>query len=78
MKRLLTLLGLAAVWMTAFAQNPITSVMYTPDPAPYVHDGKLYMFVDHDEDDATNYKMKDWEPVRQTGCKGNRESQSRP
>ena len=60
MKRLLTLLGLAAAWMTAFAQNPITSVMYTPDPAPYVHDGKLYMFVDHDEDDATNYKMKDW------------------
>ena len=48
MKRLLTLLGLAAAWMTAFAQNPITSVMYTPDPAPYVHDGKLYLFVDHD------------------------------
>ena len=60
MKRLLTLLGLAVAGMAAFAQNPITSVMYTPDPAPYVHDGKLYMFVDHDEDDATNYKMKDW------------------
>ena len=60
MKKILTLLGMIAAAAAASAQNPITSVMYTPDPAPYVHDGKLYMFVDHDEDDATNYKMKDW------------------
>ena len=59
-KHLLSFLGIAVAGIAAFAQNPITSVMYTPDPAPYVHDGKLYMFVDHDEDDATNYKMKDW------------------
>ena len=35
------------------AQNPVISTSYTPDPAPYVHDGKVYLFVDHDEDDAT-------------------------
>ena len=42
------------------AQNPAISAVYTPDPAPYVHDGKVYLFVDHDEDDATYFKMKDW------------------
>ena len=60
MKKILSFIGMAVASIAAFAQNPITSVMYTPDPAPYVHDGKVYMFVDHDEDDATNYKMKDW------------------
>ena len=61
MKRLLAfisvLLGSAAF---VFAQNPVISTMYTPDPAPYVHDGKVYLFVDHDEDDAQYFKMKDW------------------
>ena len=42
------------------AQNPIISTSYTPDPAPYPHGDKLYLFVDHDEDDATYFKMKDW------------------
>lgn len=42
------------------AANPIIRSVYTPDPAPYVHDGKVYLFVDHDEDDATYFKMKDW------------------
>lgn len=26
-----------------------------------VYGDKLYLFVDHDEDDATNYTMKDWQ-----------------
>ncbi|MCQ2182522.1 MAG: family 43 glycosylhydrolase [Bacteroidales bacterium] len=59
MKRLIVAaLMLSSVF--CYAQNPIISAVYTPDPAPYVHDGKVYLFVDHDEDDATYFKMKDW------------------
>ncbi len=55
------LLGLTALCATtAKAQNPVISAIYTPDPAPYVHGDKLYLFVDHDEDDAVYFKMKDW------------------
>ncbi len=43
------------------AQNPIITTSYTPDPAPYPHGDKLYMFVGHDEDDATYFKMQDWQ-----------------
>lgn len=43
-----------------FAQNPAITAMYTPDPAPYVHGDKVYLFTDHDEDDATYFLMKDW------------------
>lgn len=42
------------------AQNPIIQTMYTPDPAPYVHNDTVYLFVDHDEDDAQYFSMKDW------------------
>lgn len=44
----------------SMAQNPAISAMYTPDPAPYVHGDKVYLFADHDEDDATYFLMKDW------------------
>ena len=40
------------------AQNPVISAVYSPDPAPYVHGDTLYLFVDHDEDDATYFKMR--------------------
>ena len=43
------------------AQNPIITTSYTPDPAPYVYGDKLYMFTGHDEDDATYFKMNDWQ-----------------
>lgn len=51
---------LCSAFVASMAQNPVISAVYTPDPAPYVHDGKVYLFVDHDEDDATYFKMKDW------------------
>ena len=61
MRRLLSaslaLLATGALW----AQNPIIRTSYTPDPAPYAHGDKLYLAVDHDEDDATYFKMKDWQ-----------------
>ena len=60
MKKLYTTIALAAACFAANAQNPIITGMFAPDPAPYVHDGKVYLFVDHDEPDATFYFMKDW------------------
>lgn len=45
------------------AQNPIIQTSYTPDPAPYVHNDTVYMFVDHDEDEERDnmFNMKDWQ-----------------
>ncbi len=57
--RLLTLLIWASM-QTAVAQNPIVQTMFTPDPAPYVHGDTVYLFTDHDEDDALYFKMKEW------------------
>ena len=45
---------------SAKAQNPVISTFFTPDPAPYVHGDKVYLFVDHDEENAKNFHMKDW------------------
>ncbi len=46
----------------AHAQNPVVQSWYTPDPAPYVHNDTVYMFVDHDEDEETGFfNMKDWQ-----------------
>ena len=44
-------------WGLMQAQNPVIGTVYTPDPAPYVHGDQVYLFVDHDEDDATYFKM---------------------
>jgi beta-xylosidase len=62
MKKILSA-SIMALCSAAFclAQNPIITTSYTPDPAPYVHGDKLYMFVGHDEDDATYFKMNDWQ-----------------
>ena len=57
---LLSLLASAATAFTASAQNAISHAMYTPDPAPFVYGDTLYLFTDHDEDDATYFKMNDW------------------
>ena len=52
------MLTATAMW----AQNPVICDRYTPDPAPYVHNDTLYLFVDHDEDETLNgyFTMKDW------------------
>lgn len=69
MKRLNRLLwvGLAAlpaptVTLPAIAQPgpPIVQTRFTADPAPLVHDGVVYLYTSHDEDDATGFKMRDW------------------
>ena len=64
MKQLVTLLAWMAILPATDikAQNPVICDRYTPDPAPYVHDDTLYLFVDHDEDVTQNnyFTMKDW------------------
>ena len=57
MKRMLSMcfVGICAVY-SVYAQrtflyegNPIVTDKFTADPAPMVHDGKLYLYVGHDE-----------------------------
>ena len=63
MKRnLLIPLVLAAATIHCCALNPIIQTIYTADPAPVVHDGVCYLYVDHDEDVLKNnfFTMKDW------------------
>ena len=42
-------------------RNPVVQTWYTPDPAPMVYKDTLFLFVDHDEDDADYFYMKDWQ-----------------
>ena len=59
-KSLLLTLGVMACGQL-FAQNPIVSTMFTPDPAPFVYGDKVYLFTDHDEDGRNrDFNMKDW------------------
>jgi len=46
----------------ARADNPIVQTHYTADPAPMVHEGKLYLYTSHDEDVTVDnfYTMNDW------------------
>src|SRR5687768_7516510 len=50
-----------AAWPSvARADNPIIQTIYTADPAPLVHNGRLYLYTGHDEDGATWFTMKEW------------------
>lgn len=50
-KVILTALG-GLISPMLLAQNPIVQTCYTTDPAPMVHDGRLYVYTGHDEDKA--------------------------
>jgi beta-xylosidase len=43
------------------AADPIIQTKFTADPAPMVHDGVVYLYTGHDEDDATHFTMHDWQ-----------------
>ncbi|HEX6341151.1 glycoside hydrolase family 43 protein [Umezawaea sp.] len=64
--RVAALLGLAllasgfAAVTPARADNPIVQHVYTADPAPLVHNGRVYLYTGHDEDGSTYFTMKDW------------------
>ena len=42
--------------VSAVAGNPLVKGVFTPDPAPFVHGDKVYMFTGHDENDAKFFK----------------------
>lgn len=42
------------------AANPIVQTIYTADPAPLVHGGRVYVYVGHDEGDRKFFDMRDW------------------
>jgi arabinoxylan arabinofuranohydrolase len=45
----------------AQADNPIVQTIYTADPSPLVHNGRVYLYTGHDEDGSTSsFNMKDW------------------
>ncbi|MET8147221.1 family 43 glycosylhydrolase [Actinoplanes sp. NPDC049668] len=45
---------------TARADNPIVQTIYTADPAPLVHNGRVYLYTGHDEDASTWFTMREW------------------
>jgi hypothetical protein len=53
---------IAAIPTRARADNPIVQTSYTADPAPMVHEGRLYLYTSHDEDVTVKdfYTMNDW------------------
>ena len=53
-------LAIALPLTNAVAENPIVQTRFTADPAPLVHDGTVYLYTSHDEDDADGFKMLDW------------------
>lgn len=42
------------------AENPIIRTCFTTDPAPMVHDGRLYLYTGHDERGADFFWMQEW------------------
>ena len=57
-------IGLLCVVMfipsSARADNPVVQTIYTADPAPLVHNGRVYLYTGHDEDGSTWFTMKEW------------------
>jgi len=57
------LLGVALAFAgSVSAQNPIVQTYFTADPAPMVHDGTVYLYTSHDEDETVKnfFTMYDW------------------
>ncbi|KAK4673969.1 hypothetical protein QC763_506730 [Podospora pseudopauciseta] len=50
----------AALASVATADNPIIQTIYSTDPAPLVHNGRVYLYTGHDEPGSTTFVMKDW------------------
>jgi uncharacterized membrane protein YgcG len=64
-RTLLGALALASALIGAdnicLADNPFVQTIYTADPAPFVWNGVVYAFLDHDEDGTYGwFQMKDW------------------
>ena len=59
-KHLLSTIGLCLAATAAMAQNPFVQTWCTSDPAPMVHDGTMYVYTGHDEDNADFFWMQEW------------------
>ena len=46
--------------MGSTAQNPFVQTWFTSDPAPMVHNGTMYVYTGHDEDNADFFWMQEW------------------
>jgi len=61
---ILAITGAIAASPLARGDNPVVQTSFTADPAPLVHDGVLYLYASHDEDDAPpgqgRFRMLDW------------------
>ena len=61
---LLTIVVAVAASPFLRAENPVVQTNFTADPAPLVHDGVVYLYTSHDEDDAPpgmgHFRMLDW------------------
>jgi hypothetical protein len=62
--RVVATLVACAVSSSLRAAEPIIQTRFTADPAPLVHDGTVYLYTSHDEDDAPpgqgQFRMLDW------------------
>ena len=60
MKRLTILSAALAIALGSAAQNPFVQTWFTSDPAPMVHNGTMYVYTGHDEDNADFFWMQEW------------------
>lgn len=61
-KMMITFLGMITLFTMVEADNPIIQTIYTADPAPMVHNDRVYLYTSHDEDVLENnfFTMKEW------------------
>lgn len=61
-KKLVTIFLTGISHLFLYAINPIVQTNYTADPAPMVHEGRVYVFTSHDEDITVRnfFTMNDW------------------
>ena len=62
-KMMITFLGMITLFTMVEADNPIIQTIYTADPAPMVHNDRVYLYTSHDEDVLENnfFTMKEWQ-----------------
>ncbi len=62
MRKPIILLSFGVAAAAVIAENPysIIQTSYTADPAPMVFNDTVYLYTNHDEDDADGFKMYDW------------------
>ena len=58
--RKIVLSGALVAACAATAQNPFVQTWFTSDPAPMVHNGTMYVYTGHDEDNADFFWMQEW------------------